>query len=139
MIKKFLIKTKKFGRKKSNKDNFNKQNADKQNADKRNENKQQTTKNKSNKRKSNKRKSNKDKIKVLGRLSCPYTREALTLLKEKKMPYKFYNLEKSHNRVFLDKLKNKGMVPQSWNTVPIIIKKRKFIGGMDDLDSMLNS
>ena len=90
-------------------------------------------------RKSSKRKSNKNRIKVLGRWSCPYTREALTVLKDKKMPYKFYDLEKSHNKKLLNKLKNKGKVPQSWNTVPIIIKQNKFIGGMDDLDSMLNS
>ena len=94
---------------------------------------------KPNKRKSSKRKSNKNIIKVLGRLSCPYTREALTVLNDKKMPYKFYDLEKSHNKKLLNKLKNKGKVPQSWNTVPIIIKQNKFIGGMDDLDSMLNS
>ena len=129
MIKRFLLKTKKTGLKKSNKDKSNKGTLTKR----------QTNKNKSNKRKANKRMSNKDKIKVLGRMSCPYTREAITVLKDKKIPYKFYNLEKAHNRELLDKLKNKGKVPDSWHTVPIIIKKNKFIGGMDELDSMLNS
>jgi glutaredoxin len=119
MIKRFLLKTKKTGLKKSNKDKSNKGTLTK--------------------RKTTKNKSNKDKIKVLGRMSCPYTREAITVLKDKKMTYKFYNLEKAHNRELLDKLKNKGKVPHSWHTVPIIIKKNKFIGGMDELDSMLNS
>lgn len=114
MFRKFLFKTRKNRNKKSN--SF-----------------------KPNKRKSSKRKSNKNRIKVLGRMSCPYTREALTVLKDKKMPYKFYDLEKSSNKKLLNKLKDKGKVPQSWNTVPIIIKENKFIGGMDDLDSMLNS
>lgn len=74
---------------------------------------------------------------VYGRMTCPYTREALDLLKNKNKSKTFYDIEQNqkHNKM-LKQLKSIGKVPKEYNTVPVILNNDKFIGGKTEL-SML--
>ena len=76
---------------------------------------------------------------VYGRMTCPYTREALETLKNKKKPFSFFDIEKDDkNKSKLDQLKATNKVPSTWQTVPVIIKQNRFLGGMDDLRKLFN-
>ena len=76
---------------------------------------------------------------VYGRMTCPYTREALETLKNKKKAFSFFDIEKdAKNKSKLDRLKATNKVPSTWQTVPVIIKQNRFLGGMDDLRKLFN-
>lgn len=75
---------------------------------------------------------------VYGRMTCPYTREALEILKRKNKANTFYDIEQNQKYdKMLEKLKIYGTVPKDYSTVPVILNNNKFIGGKTEL-SMLN-
>ena len=76
---------------------------------------------------------------VFGIMSCPFTSGAVELLNKNKIKHTFYDLTKEVNKTNLDSLKEKNIVSNTWNTIPVIIQYNKFIGGMTDLESKLNS
>ena len=76
--------------------------------------------------------------KIYGRNSCPFTTGAVSLLGSLNKNHTFFDIENNNdNKVKLTNLKKSGVVPKSWNTVPVILLKNKFIGGMDDLQRKL--
>jgi len=76
---------------------------------------------------------------VYGRMSCPYTREALETLKNKKKAVSFFDIEThAKNKSKLEQLKATNKVPSTWQTVPVIITHNRFLGGMDDLRKLFN-
>jgi glutaredoxin len=73
---------------------------------------------------------------VYGRLSCPYTREALDTLNTSNQTNSFFNVDDSKNLKKLQDLKDNGRVPKDYQTVPVILRSKKFIGGMSELSKL---
>ena len=73
---------------------------------------------------------------VYGRLSCPYTREALDTLKTGNQTNSFFDVDDSKNFKRLQDLKDNGRVPKDYQTVPVILRSNKFIGGMSELSKL---
>ena len=73
---------------------------------------------------------------VYGRLSCPYTREALDTLKTSNQTNSFFDVDDSKNFKRLQQLKDNGHVPKDYQTVPVILRSNKFIGGMSELSKL---
>ena len=76
---------------------------------------------------------------VFGRMSCPYTSNAIKLLKTHKIKHIFYDITNEVNKKNLDSLKEKNIVSNTWNTIPVIIQNKIFVGGMTELNSKLSS
>ena len=72
-------------------------------------------------------------------MSCPFTVGAIELLTKNKIKYKFYDLTKEVNAKKLSSLKESNIVSNTWSTIPVVIQNNKFIGGMTDLKSKLES
>ena len=73
---------------------------------------------------------------VYGRLSCPYTRQALDTLKTGNQTNSFFDVDDSKNLKKLQQLKDFGRVPKDYQTVPVILRSNKFIGGMSELSKL---
>jgi glutaredoxin len=81
---------------------------------------------------------NNDKVVVFGLSTCGYCKSTIKYLKEKNIPYKFYNINKIYNIFFKLLLKVKELHPElsfepNHKTVPVIFYNEFFIGGYSDL------
>jgi len=69
---------------------------------------------------------------VYGKHTCPYCVKAVELLEDNDIMHTFYDLNAFEDTSLLEEI-----VPSHHNTIPIIFKGDIFIGGYDDLDSLL--
>ena len=73
---------------------------------------------------------------VYGSMSCSFTCDALSILKNKNKTNSFFDIENSDNSKKLEQLKLEGSVPKDYSTIPVILHANKFIGGMTDLSKL---
>ncbi len=75
--------------------------------------------------------------------TCPYSRNALSLLQQKKVEFKGYDVGKridGKEKAISCFLSNKELqFPDTFSTVPMIFYKGKFIGGFDKLNEYFSS
>ena len=78
---------------------------------------------------------------AFGKDYCPYCQNTKKILTNDKRDFTYFRLEEEKNKILVDKLRTLQLIPESHNTVPIVInyKNRKpvFIGGNDDLVNFL--
>lgn len=85
-----------------------------------------------------------DKLVIFYSELCPYSRDAVTLAKHSKMPYRTYDIDnvpggfKSILDIFGNR-KNEVGFDSTHKTKPIVFYKGKFIGGYNELSKMLKS
>lgn len=74
-------------------------------------------------------------IEVFGRRNCPYCIRAEALLIQRKENYVFYDLNSAGGA---EKYQSgyRLLVPSNHNTVPVIFKDKRFIGGYTELAAM---
>lgn len=78
------------------------------------------------------------KIVIFGLSYCGYTEEAIKFLKKKKIPYKYYIIDKYYT-IFLEMLTKIGKenenleIDLNHKTFPIIFLNKKFLGGYNEL------
>jgi glutaredoxin len=72
---------------------------------------------------------------VFGRRNCPYCIKAEALLTERNAMYVFYDLN-TNDGVNKYQSGYRTMVPSYHNTVPVIFKDKRFIGGYTELATM---
>jgi len=73
------------------------------------------------------------KIKIYGTAMCPFCDAAKELLNNKKIDFKFINLDKDPD------LRDKMAKDLSYYTVPMIFIEEKFIGGFTELQKIQSS
>lgn len=74
---------------------------------------------------------------------CGYCKKTIELLNRKKIIYKYYVIDNIFNEFFdifkqISILHPELNINPSHNTVPVIFINRKFIGGYNDLEKILN-
>jgi glutaredoxin len=75
---------------------------------------------------------------IFGKSYCQYCQNSRKILKNRKKKYIYVQLEKKKNQKYVDKLIEYGLIPESYMTIPMIIRrmgkdKVKFIGGNEEL------
>jgi glutaredoxin len=81
-------------------------------------------------------------ILIFGKEYCPYCQNSRKIIKESNRKHMYFPLEKENNVDMVNQLRKYDFIPESHNTVPIVIsyikKIPKFIGGYDDLELYLS-
>lgn len=75
---------------------------------------------------------------IYGKDHCPYTQNAKKLLQSKGIPFEYHPMDNSQHRMRRGRMVKQGLIPSTHMTVPIVMSNGRFIGGYDDLMSLLS-
>lgn len=78
-------------------------------------------------------------IHIYGSYKCFYCRLSKELCKSYGLKYNFFDINKIQYKVKVNNLRQKGIIPEKYNSIPIIIINNKFIGGFSQLEKILEN